>query len=87
MLSPFLVSPKKTLYHLPLPLLPNPATPASWSWHSPTLGQRAFTGPRASHPLMSNKAILCYICGWSHGSFHVYSLVGGLVPGSSGGTV
>jgi len=36
-------------------------------------------------PLMPNKAILCYICSWSHGSVHVYSLVGGLVPGSSGG--
>jgi hypothetical protein len=35
-------------------------------------------------PLMPYKAILCYICGWSHGSLHVYSLVGGLVPGSSG---
>jgi hypothetical protein len=32
-----------------------------------------------------DKAILCYICGWSHGSLHVYFLVGGLVPGSSGG--
>jgi hypothetical protein len=31
-------------------------------------------------------AILCYICGWSHGSLHVYSLVGGFVPGNSGGT-
>jgi hypothetical protein len=27
---------------------------------------------------------LCYICSWSHGSPHVYSLVGGLLPGSSG---
>ena len=35
---------------------------------------------------MSDKAILCYICSWSHGSLHVYSLVGGLVSGSSGGT-
>jgi hypothetical protein len=26
---------------------------------------------------MSHKAILCYICGWSHESLHVY-LVGGL---------
>jgi len=26
---------------------------------------------------------ICYICGWSHKSLHVYSLVGGLVPGSS----
>ena len=31
-------------------------------------------------PLMSDKAILCYICGWSHVSLLVYSLVGGLVP-------
>jgi hypothetical protein len=30
MLSPFLVSPLKTPYHSPLPLLTNPSTPASW---------------------------------------------------------
>jgi hypothetical protein len=36
--------------------------------------------------LLSHKAILCYICGWKHGSLHVYPLVCGLVPGSSGGT-
>ena len=36
-------------------------------------------------PLMPNKAILCYIWSWSHGSLHVYSLVGGSVLGSSGG--
>ena len=30
---------------------------------------------------MPNKAILCYIYSWSHGSLYVYSLVGGLVPG------
>jgi hypothetical protein len=35
-------------------------------------------------PLMSNKAILCHLCGQSHGSLHVYSLVGGPVPRSSG---
>jgi hypothetical protein len=35
-------------------------------------------------PLIPDKAILCYICSWSHESFHVYCLVGGLVPGSSG---
>jgi hypothetical protein len=34
--------------------------------------------------LMPDKAILCYICSWIHGSLHVYSLVGSLVPGSSG---
>jgi hypothetical protein len=33
---------------------------------------------------MPDKAILCYIYGWSPGSLHVYSLVGGLNPGSSG---
>jgi len=31
----------------------------------------------------STRPIVCYICGWSHGSLHVYSLVDGLVPGSS----
>jgi hypothetical protein len=31
-----------------------------------------------------SQSVLCYICGWSHGSLHLYSLVGGLVPGSSG---
>ena len=35
---------------------------------------------------MPDKAILCYICSWSHGSLHVDSLGGGLVPGSSGGS-
>jgi hypothetical protein len=35
-------------------------------------------------PLMSDKAILCHICGRSHGSLHVYSLVGGPVPRSFG---
>jgi hypothetical protein len=34
---------------------------------------------------MFHKAILCYICGWSHGFLNVYSSVSGLVPGSSGG--
>jgi hypothetical protein len=34
-----------------IPLLTNPPTPASWPWHSPALGHRAFTGPRASPPI------------------------------------
>jgi hypothetical protein len=34
--------------------------------------------------LMSNTATLSYICSWSHGSHHVYFLVGGSAPGSSG---
>ena len=33
-------------------------------------------------PVLKNQA---NICTWSHGSLHVYSLVGSLVPGSSGG--
>jgi hypothetical protein len=35
---------------------------------------------------MPDKAIVCYICSWIHGSFHVYSLVGDLVPEISVGT-
>jgi len=38
----------------------------------------------SSHCCQTN-AILCYICSWSHGSLHVYSWGGGLVPGSSRG--
>ena len=45
MLSPFLVSPLKTSYPLPFPLLTNPHTPASWPWHFPSLGHGAFTEP------------------------------------------
>jgi hypothetical protein len=37
-------------------------------------------------PLVPDKAVLYYICSWSHGSLHVNSLVGVLVPGSSEGT-
>ena len=35
---------------------------------------------------MSEMSVFCYICSWSHGSLHVYSLIGGIVPGSSVGT-
>ena len=35
-------------------------------------------GPRL--PLMPEKAILCYIYIWSHGSLYIYSLVGGHHP-------
>ena len=34
--------------------------------------------------LMSNKAFLCHICGWSPGSLHVFSLAGVPISGSSG---
>jgi hypothetical protein len=35
---------------------------------------------------MSNKSTLCYIFHWRHGALHVFSLVGGLVPGSYEGS-
>jgi hypothetical protein len=62
----------------PLPL-PGPDIPLQWGI-KPSQDQ----GPLL--PLISNKAILCYICSWRHWSLHVYSSVGGLVPGSSGDT-
>jgi hypothetical protein len=34
-------------------------------------------------PLMSDKAILCYLCIWSNGPLPVHSLVGGLVCGTT----
>ena len=77
--------------HLPiisslLSLLTNPPTPALLSciplhWGlEPSQDQ----GPLLS--LISHKAILCYICGWSLESLLVYSLASDLVPGTSGGT-
>ena len=51
LLSPFLVTPLKIPNPLPLPLLLNTHTPASWPWHSPILRHRTFKGPRASHPI------------------------------------
>ena len=79
---PFSSFPSKTSY-------PLPSSPA----HSPLTGPGICLhwGFELSQdqvpllPLMSNKAILCYICSWSHGSLHVYPLVGDLVLGSSGG--
>jgi hypothetical protein len=56
---------------------PGPGIPLPWG-----IGPSQDQGPLLT--LMTTR--LCYICCWSHGSFHVYSLVGGLFPGSSGGT-
>ena len=61
--------------HPPVP--PHPCIPLHWGIE-PSLHQ----GPLL--PWMPNKTILCYIYSWSHGSLHVYSLVDGLNPGSSG---
>ena len=83
MLSPFLVSPLKTSH----PISPSPA---HYPTHSqfpvlafPYIGHQAFTRRRASpfidvpqgHPLLHMQ-----LESW------VYPLIGGLVPGSSGGT-
>jgi hypothetical protein len=76
--NPPIPSPKSLLTTHPL-LLPGPGIPLHWDIE-PSRDQ----GPLL--PLMTDKTILCCICSWSHGSFHMYSLVGGLVPGSSGGT-
>jgi hypothetical protein len=50
----------------PLPL-PGPDIPLQWGIE-PSQDQRPLL------PLICNKAILCYICSWSHGSLHRYSL-------------
>ena len=43
-----------------LPLLTNPHIPASWPWHSPTLGNRAFTRPRVSSHIVARLASATY---------------------------
>jgi hypothetical protein len=76
--------------HLPasMRVFPHPHTSSSPPSHSPTLGHRAFTGPRASspideqqgHPLlhMPLKPLGPYMC--------MYSFVGGLVTGRTAGS-
>jgi hypothetical protein len=68
MLSPFLVSPPKISYSLPLSLLPNPPTPAS----CPGIPLHWVTEPSKDQgllfPPMPTKAILYYTCSWSQGS-------------------
>ena len=64
MLSPFQVSPPET----PYPILHAPSMRVLS--HSPTYPfPPSLPGiPLHFFPLMSNKAILCHICGLSHGS-------------------
>jgi len=62
-------------------VLLQPPTPSSPPWSTkPSQDQGHLLS------LMPNKVILCYIFSWIHGSLQVYSLVGGLFPGSSGGS-
>jgi hypothetical protein len=70
---------------LPVPLLPNPPTPASWPWHFPILGHRTFIVPRASPPTddwLGHPLLHMQLEPWVPPC--VFS--GGLVPGSSGVT-
>jgi hypothetical protein len=66
---PFLSFPSENpLSHPPSPFFyegrSHPLTSASPPWHSPTMRRQ---GQRPLLPLMSDKAILFYICDWNNG--------------------
>ena len=81
MLSPLTVSPLETLY----PICPSPASEAApipiHPHQPPHPGVPLHWGIKSSQEkepflqLIPDKAILCYVYSWNHGSFHVYSLV------------
>jgi hypothetical protein len=83
-LSPFPLqkSPIPSLLPLLLRMLPHLPTHLGFPLH---WGIESSQDQGPLLPLMSHKAILYYIWGWSHRSLYMYSFVGGLVPGSSGG--
>jgi hypothetical protein len=81
MLSPFLISPLKPTIPSLLPLLINPRTPVSYTG---TLSLHR-TKVLSSHWCLTRPSSATYASG-AMGSLHVYSLVGGLVPGSSWST-
>jgi len=91
MLFPFLLSLQRTpiLSSIPLLQLGCPHLPIC-SLLPPLPGIPQYWGIKPSKdlgpllPLMLDKAILCYRCGWSQESLHGYSLIGGFVHGSSG---
>ena len=88
MLSLFLVSSLETPYPFsPSPCFCEGASPPSFPLLAFPLhwGIKPLQDQGPLLPLMRDKTILCYICSWSHESLHVYSLDGGLAPGSSGG--
>ena len=64
---------------VPLLLPHHPRIPLLW---------KTKTSPNQRPPLslMPDRVILCYICSWSHELLHVYSVVGGLLLRSSGGS-
>ena len=91
MLTPFLVSPPQPLYQIPIPCFcegpPPPTHPHPSHHHSMPLhwGLEPSQDQGPPLPLMLDKPIPCYICSCRHGLLHVYTLVGGLIPGSSWG--
>jgi hypothetical protein len=64
----------------------NPPIPSVWSQNSPTLEHQAFTELRASSPIGDWQSHPLLHMQLESGFLHVYFLVGGLVPGSPGGT-
>jgi hypothetical protein len=89
MLSPFPTSPTETTYTIPLPMLlccSHPLLPPCppIALH---LGIELSQHQGPLLPMLPDKAILCYICGWTHISLHVYSLNGGLVSERSEGLI
>jgi hypothetical protein len=84
MLSPFQVSLPEIPNPYPSPCLSEGALPLIHPlFSSPGIFLHwSIEPPQAQEPLfllMSNKAIFCHICDQSHGSLHVYPLVGGSV--------
>ena len=89
MLSPFLVSPLQTSHSIPrVPCFYEGAPPPTHPLLTPLPSLLLCWGIERPKDLLSSlmpdNAIFYYISTWSHGSLHMYSLVGGLVPGSSG---
>jgi hypothetical protein len=80
---PFPCIPSRIPY--PIVLLPDPMRVLTYLPTHSHLPALAFPSQKQGPflPLMSNKAILCYICSRNHGSLIVYTLVSGLVPASS----
>jgi len=90
MLSLSLAFPPETPFPIPSPCFYRGVPPST---HPPLLasppdiplhwGIKPWQDQGLFLPLVPNKAILCYICSWSHGSVHVYALDAVLVPGTS----
>jgi hypothetical protein len=69
---PYPISPFPCFYEGAPPHSRLPSLTFPYNWASNTLRPKAWN---TLLPLMSNKAILCYICGQGHEFLYVYSLV------------